>query len=304
MECLYGGGKNSYWGVLCYIPKKWRNVVWQETNKSELPLDQLFRIIALSYVDWPETMRVRGALDPVQVESIAALWENVSSKFTGGRFPTALKKVITQGLTLSQDATGGGVKGSGKSVKDKEEGKLSNPETGHPAQGSTSDIAEDPKPPRSSQSNKPIVEYQKLYQAIVKVEKVITSAINKDNIALKNTLKAQSKALETLADNVHALEVSTSSKSGPAKSISAVNLDVEAEVRGLKTAVQQMSNAVRSSEAQMSRMCEKVDMLLQDKSRMTWEEFSQRQRDILSLNQSLAAPMQTSMWSHPPSVGN
>lgn len=288
-----------------YIPKAWRNLIWQDTRKSELPLDQLFRVIALSYVDWAETMRVRGALDAPTLQSALDLWQTISSKFQGDRMPNALKRVITQGLTLSKDATGEESQASGPTDHAKE-GNPPNPETGHPDGGKTGDRDPSTKPSKGSHSSTPIIEYQKLYQTLQESKKAITNAITKENNAVKNILKTQSKSLDTLAANITALEASTSAtatKFGSKQSTSSEVEGLEAEIRALKGAVHQMSTVLKSSEEKMSKMCEKVDMLLQDKSRMTWEEFSQRQRDILSLNKSLAAPMQASMWSQPSSAG-
>lgn len=271
-------------------------------------MDQLFRVVALSYVDWQETMRVKGALDPVQVEKAGDLWEQMSSSF-GNHLPAGCKRVITQGLTLTADATGGSQTSSvvGDPDMPAEEGQT-NPvtqmaENEKPFETGTEGNQGKGKPPKGGSGSKPIIEYQKLHQTLTKTEKAITTTLKTENTALKNTLKAQTRALETLSDNVKALEGGVAQRNATTRGTSDSNMDVEAEIRGLKASVQSLSNVLKTSEAQVSKMCEKVDLLLQDKSRMTWEEFSQRQKDIMSLNQSLAAPMQSSRWSHPSPSG-
>jgi hypothetical protein len=72
--------------------------------------------------------------------------------------------------------------------------------------------------------------------------------------------------------------------------------DLEAEVRGLKTSVASLVTVCKEIQSFNQTLVDKIDAVIQDKSRLSWDEFSQRQRDILTLNQHLANPMQPPRW--------
>lgn len=307
LEFLHGTSKKGYWAALCFVPKKCRSTVWQDTPVNKLPLDQLFRIVALSYVDWHLTMQEQTAVDPVQLRNYCDSWEQISRKF-GDQLPKQVVRVLTQGLTLSEKNV---VKDdSSKDIKPRiqpprpsfetEEDSFEVIETG--SRDEVNPVETNPPKQNNRSSSKPIVEYKQLFSVMSKTEKTI-SGVMKDQTILKNTLKEHSKVLDAISSSILSFNDPKTSLASVGTAGGGKIKDLEAEVCGLKTSVSSLVGVCKDLQAFNKTLVEKMDAVIQDKSRLSWEEFSQRQRDILSLNQHLAVPMQPPRWAGVPISG-
>jgi hypothetical protein len=287
LEFLLGVHKKGYWAALCFVPKKCRSIVWQETEVSKLPVDQLFRIVPLTKVDWHLTMQQQTAVDEVQLRNYYDLWERVSRKFSEDIIPKPVVRVLTHGLTLSE-----------KNIPKEDPPKEHNVRPHPPKVNFETEEAsfeEELIPLEANLSNKPVVEYKQLFSVVSKTEKTI-SGVLKDQTIIKNTLKEHSKVLDAISTSILTFKDPKTFLSSLGTASGGKIKDLEAEVRGLKTSVASLVTVCKEIQSFNQTLVDKIDAVIQDKSRLSWDEFSQRQRDILTLNQHLANPMQPPRW--------
>jgi hypothetical protein len=249
-------------------------------------------------------------MDAVQMVQAERLWSQISAPY-GDHLPAALKRVISQGLCLTagpKDQNPSKDEPSKPPAPDFDEIEEIHfePNNRNPSESDNKDKPDEGKPPRrgggGKNGPKPLVEYGKLHSALVKVEKCINTVV-KDQGVIKTALKAHSKALEQLSETQKTIQGGNTPVSGDPGAIASRFKETEAHIKSVSSSVAGLSIICKELRASQTDLAQKLDTVLADKSRMTWEEFSQRQKDILSLNQHLAAPLQAFRLSSQPLQG-
>lgn len=74
--------------------------VWQDTPASDLPVEQVFRMVPMSKIDWRETMQRSEVLDAIELQAIRDTWNTIASS-NKERLPKGVRKSLELGLSLT-----------------------------------------------------------------------------------------------------------------------------------------------------------------------------------------------------------
>lgn len=92
----------AYWAAVVYIPKDCRLSVWQDTPTHELPVEQVFRIVPITKIDWKETMDRSEQLEEEEYHIIRAMWNSIATA-NKEKLPKGVRRSLEVGLSLTTD---------------------------------------------------------------------------------------------------------------------------------------------------------------------------------------------------------